>query len=51
VPDVLQPQPCPNGRGAGCYQAFTVATFVVAVIIALAGLAFAVLELRRGREN
>jgi hypothetical protein len=51
VPYVLQPQPCPNGRGAGCYQAFTVGTFVVAVILALAGLAFAVLELRRGREN
>jgi hypothetical protein len=50
-PYIVQPPPCASGSGAGCYQAFTVGTFVVAVIIALAGLAFAVLELRRGREN
>jgi hypothetical protein len=48
VPYVLQAPPCASGRGAGCYQVFTVGTFVVAIIVALAGLAFAVLELRRG---
>jgi hypothetical protein len=47
LPYILQPPPCLAGRGAGCYQAFTVGTFVVAMIIALAGLAFAVIELRR----
>jgi hypothetical protein len=47
-PYIAQPPPCASGRGAGCYQAFTVGTFVVAIIVALAGLAFAVLELRRG---
>jgi hypothetical protein len=38
-------------RGAGCYQAFTVGTFAVAIIVALAGLALAVLELRRSRPD
>jgi hypothetical protein len=47
-PYILQPPPCASGRGAGCYQAFTVGTFVVAIIVALAGLLFAFLELRRG---
>ena len=46
-PYILQPPPCASGRGAGCYQAFTVGTFVVAIIVALAGLIFAFLELRR----
>jgi hypothetical protein len=48
LPYVLQPPPCQAGRSAGCYQAFTVGTFAVAVVVALAGLAFAVVELRRG---
>ena len=38
------------GVGAGCYQAFTVATFAVAMAVALTGLAFAVVEVRRGRR-
>lgn len=46
-PYVLQPPPCADGRGAGCYQAFTIGTFAVSVIVALAGLALAVVELRR----
>jgi hypothetical protein len=48
LPYVLQPPPCASGVGAGCYQAFTVGTFMVALIVALVGLAFTVVELRRG---
>lgn len=48
LPYVLAPPPCRAGVGSGCYQAFTVATFAVAVAIAVTGLAFAVLEMRRG---
>jgi hypothetical protein len=47
LPYVLQAPPCVAG-GPGCYQAFTVGTFAVAMIVALAGLAFAIVELRRG---
>ena len=47
LPYILQPPPCVAGRGAGCFQAFTVGTFVVALMVALAGLVFAFLELRR----
>ena len=47
LPYVLKPPPCASGVGAGCYQAFTIGTFAVALIIALAGLAFTVIELRR----
>lgn len=49
APYVVQPPPCLDSRGAGCYQAFTIGTFAVAIMLALAGLAFAILELRRGR--
>ena len=48
VPYVFQAQPCASGRGGGCYQAFTIGTFAGAVVVALAGLLFAYLELRRG---
>jgi hypothetical protein len=51
LPYVLQPPPCVNGGGAGCYQAFTIGTLAVAIIVALAGLAFAIVELRRGRTD
>jgi hypothetical protein len=51
LPYILQPPPCSAGSGSGCYQAFTVGTFAVAVIVALAGLAFAFAELRRGGTN
>ena len=51
LPYVLQPPPCVSGSSAGCYQAFTVGTFAVAVIVALIGLAFAVVELLRGRTG
>ena len=50
LPYILQPRPCANGS-AGCYQAFTIGTFAVAIIVALAGLAFAIVELRAGRTN
>ena len=46
LPYLLRPAPCVSGNGAGCYQAFTIGTFAVAVALALAGLVFAVLELR-----
>jgi hypothetical protein len=46
-PNIWQPPACVAGRGSGCYQAFTVGTFAVAIIVALAGLAFAIVELRR----
>jgi hypothetical protein len=48
LPYVLRPSPCVAGPAASCYQAFTLGTFTVAVIVAVAGLAFAVVELRRG---
>ena len=48
LPYILKPPPCASGVGAGCYQAFTIGSFAVALIIALAGLAFTVIELRRG---
>jgi hypothetical protein len=44
-PYVLQP-PCRVGA-PGCYQPFTIGTFAVAVIVALAGLVLAIVELRR----
>jgi len=50
LPYVLQPPPCVNGGGAGCYQAFTIGTFAVAIVVALAGLAFAIAELRRPQK-
>jgi len=50
LPYVLGPTSCVAGVGAGCYQAFTVATFAVAMAVALTGLAFAVVEVRRGRR-
>jgi hypothetical protein len=50
-PYVFQAPQCASDSGAGCYQAFTVGTFAVAVIVALAGLAFAIVELRRGRTG
>ena len=50
-PYILRPPPCSAGSGSGCYQAFTAGTFAVAVIVALAGLAFAFAELRRGGTN
>jgi hypothetical protein len=51
LPYILQPPPCSAGSGSGCYQAFTVGTFAVAVIVALGGLALAFVELRRGGTN
>jgi hypothetical protein len=49
LPYVLRPSPCVAG-GAGCYQGFTIGTFTVALVVALTGIGFAVLELRRGRR-
>jgi hypothetical protein len=48
LPYIVQAPPCLAGRGAGCYQGFTVGTFAAALVVALAGLVFAFLELRRG---
>lgn len=50
-PSLLRRSPCVQGTGSGCYQAFTVGVFVVAVGIALAGLGFGILELRRWRRS
>jgi len=50
LPYVLGPTSCVAGTGAGCYQAFTVGTFAIAMVIALTGLTFAVVEVRRGRR-
>ena len=47
LPYILRPSPCVAG-GAGCYYGFTIGTFSVALIVAASGLAFAVVELRRG---
>ena len=50
-PYLARPSPCVGGAGAGCYQAFTATIFGVALVLAGAGLAFAVIELRhRGRS-
>ena len=46
LPYILQP-PCLVGA-RGCYQAFTIGTFAVALAVALAGLVFAALELTHG---
>jgi hypothetical protein len=51
LPYVISPQPCVSGAGAGCYQAFTVGTFAVAVLVALTGLAFAIVEVRGARRT
>ena len=45
LPYVLGPTSCV--AGAGCYQAFTVGTFAVAMVVAVTGLVFAVIEVRR----
>jgi hypothetical protein len=47
-PYVFLPSQCTAALSSGCYRGFTVGTFAVAVGVALAGLAFAVLEVRRG---
>jgi hypothetical protein len=49
-PFVFRPSQCAAGVGSGCYQGFTVGTFAVALIIAVTGLAFAVIEVRRERR-
>ena len=50
LPYIFGPSSCVAGAGAGCYQAFTVGTFAVAMVIALTGLAFAFVEVRRARR-
>jgi hypothetical protein len=50
LPYVLQPSRCVASDGTGCYQAFTVGTFAVAIVLALTGLTFAVVDVRRGRR-
>ena len=51
LPYVLGPTSCVAGVGAGCYQAFTLGTFAVAIVVAVTGLAFAVIEVRHGRRQ
>jgi hypothetical protein len=48
LPVVVRPTPCVSGAGAGCYRGFTLGTFGVALLVAVTGLVFAVVELRRG---
>ncbi len=50
LPYVVGPSSCVAGSGAGCYQVFTVSTFAIAMVVAVTGLAFAVVEVRRGRR-
>jgi hypothetical protein len=50
LPYLVGPSPCVSGAGAGCYEAFTVGTFAVAMLLALTGLAFAVVEVRGARR-
>ena len=50
LPYILRPSSCVARSDAGCYQAFTVGTFAVAMVVALVGLAFAVLEVRGARR-
>jgi hypothetical protein len=47
LPYVFQPAACVASQGAGCYQGFTIGTFVVSLLVALAGLAFSIQEVRR----
>jgi len=51
LPYVLRPSRCVQNSAAGCYEAFTIGVFVVAVLLALAGLGFGLLELRRWRRT
>lgn len=51
APYVFQAPPCVGSGGAGCYQAFTIGTFAVAVLVALVGLALTIVEVRRGRPT
>ncbi|MDQ6710298.1 MAG: hypothetical protein M3Z11_07040, partial [Candidatus Dormibacteraeota bacterium] len=51
LPYVLRPSPCVQTSVVGCYQAFTIGVFLAALLLALAGLALGVLELRRWRRS
>ena len=51
LPYIVHPSPCVAGASAGCYQAFTTAIFGAALVVAGAGMAFAVVELRRGPRS
>lgn len=51
LPYLLRPPKCIAGSGEGCYQAFTVGTFAVGLVMASTGLVFAVFEIRRSRQR
>ncbi len=50
-PYVFRPSPCSKFSDVGCYHGFTTAVFAVAVVLAVAGLVLAVVELRRWRAS
>lgn len=50
LPYVLHPPPCVAGSGSGCYQAFTIDVFVVAVVLAAVGIGLAIVEVRGWRR-
>jgi hypothetical protein len=51
LPYLIQSQPCVGGRGTGCYLGFTIGTFIVALLVAITGLGYAIVEvLRRPRS-
>jgi len=51
LPDIVRPAPCVAESATGCYRTFTAAVFGVALVLAVAGLALAVVELRRSRRS
>lgn len=50
LPYLLHPQPCVAGSSSGCYQAFTISVFAVAVVLAALGIGLAIVELRGWRR-
>lgn len=50
-PSLMRPPPCLHGTGSGCYQVFTNGVFLIALLVAVTGLALGVLEIRRWRRS
>ena len=50
-PYVFRPSPCIKFSDVGCYHAFTATVFIAAVLLAVAGLGLALIELRRWRAR
>ncbi len=51
LPYVLRPSPCVQQASVGCYEGFTIGVFIVAILLALAGIGFGLMELRRWRRS